>query len=101
MPGLPPEDPEHSAGAEKGPGPRAWENLKMLFGMALDLWAKYHAGAVTDLEARASDNRHLLKLLSYSAFKSVIQALVKWGAGFLVEALYAFFCSPKAQLAPG
>jgi hypothetical protein len=71
MPGPPPEDPEHPAGAEKGPGQRAWENLKMLFGLALDLWEKYHAGAVTDLEARASDTRHLLKVLSGDCQKSV------------------------------
>ena len=38
---------------------------------------------------------------AFSAFKSVIQTLVKWGAGSLVEVLYALFCSPKAQLAPG
>jgi transposase len=38
---------------------------------------------------------------AFSAFKSVIQTLVKRGAGSLVEALYALFCSPKAQLAPG
>jgi transposase len=38
---------------------------------------------------------------AFSAFKSVIQTLVKRGAGSLVEALYALFRSPKAQLAPG
>jgi transposase len=38
---------------------------------------------------------------AFSAFKSVIQTLVKRDAGSLVEALYALFCSPKAQLAPG
>ena len=38
---------------------------------------------------------------AFSAFKSVIQTLVKRGAGSLVEALYALFCSPKAQLALG
>jgi hypothetical protein len=31
----------------------------------------------------------------------VIQTLVKRGTGSLVEALYALFCSPKAQFAPG
>jgi transposase len=38
---------------------------------------------------------------AFSAFKSVIQTLVKRGAGSLVEALYALFCSPKAPLVPG
>src|ERR671915_2304734 len=38
---------------------------------------------------------------AFSAFKSVIQTLVKRDAGSLVEALYALFCSPKAPLAPG
>jgi transposase len=38
---------------------------------------------------------------AFSAFKSVIQTLVKRDAGSLVEALCALFCSPKAQLAPG
>jgi transposase len=38
---------------------------------------------------------------AFSAFKSVIQTLLKRNAGSLVEALYALFCSPKAQLAPG
>jgi transposase len=38
---------------------------------------------------------------AFSAFKSVVQTLVKRGAGSLVEALYALFCFPKAQLAPG
>jgi transposase len=38
---------------------------------------------------------------AFSAFKSVIQTLMRRGAGSLVEALYALFRSPKAQLAPG
>jgi transposase len=142
------------------------ENLKMLFGMALDLWDEYHAGVVADFEARAAelriavsyqlrertlrdrDHRHLLKVLrryhqrgellrflenpsieptnnwveralrpaviarkvsqcsknyegayAFSAFKSVIQTLVKRDAGSLVEALYTLFRSPKAPLA--
>ncbi len=144
------------------------ENLKMLFGMALDLWEEYHTGSVVDFEARAAelrfiisyqlrertvrdrDNQHLLKVLrgyhqrdellrfleeplveptnnrveralrpaviarkvsqcskneagayAFSAFKSVIQTLAKGGAGSMVEALYALFCSPKAQFVPG
>ena len=144
------------------------ENLKMLFGMALDLWEEYHTGSVVDFEARAAElrfiisyqlrertvrdrhNQHLLKVLrgyhqrdellrfleeplveptnnrveralrpaviarkvsqcskneagayAFSAFKSVIQTLAKGGAGSMVEALYALFCSPKAQFVPG
>jgi hypothetical protein len=38
---------------------------------------------------------------AFSAFKSVIQTLAKGGAGSMVEALYALFCSPKAQFVPG
>jgi hypothetical protein len=38
---------------------------------------------------------------AFSAFKSVIQTLVKQDTRFLVEALHALFRSPKAQLAPG
>jgi transposase len=153
---------------KKGRARELGENLKMLFGMALDLWEEYQTGSVVDFEARAAelwfvtsyilrqralrdrDNRHLLKVLrryhqrgellrfleeplveptnnrveralrpaviarkvshcskndagayAFSAFKSVIQTLVKQGTGSLVEALYALFCSPKAQLAPG
>jgi transposase len=153
---------------KKGRAREFGEKLKMLFGMALDLWEEYHAWAVVDFEARAAelrfvisyqlreralrdrDNRHLLKVLrryhlkgellrfleeplveptnnrveralrpaviarkvsqcskndagayAFSAFKSVIQTLVKRGTGSLVEALYALFCSPKAQFAPG
>jgi transposase len=153
---------------KKGRARELGENLKMLFGMALDLWEEYHAGVVADFEARAAelrlvisyqlrerrlrdrDNRHLLKVLrryhqrgellrfleeplveptnnrvervlrpaviarkvsqcskneagayAFSAFKSVIQTLVKRDAGSLVEALYALFCSPKAPLVPG
>jgi hypothetical protein len=147
---------------KKGRAREFGENLKMLFGMALDLWEEYHTGAVVDFEARAAellfvisyqlreralrdlDNRHLLKVLrryhrrgellrfleeplveptnnrvelalrpaviarkvsqcsknqagayAFSAFKSVIQTLVKRGAGSLLEALYALFCSQK------
>src|ERR671914_559884 len=153
---------------KKGRAREFGENLKMLFGMALDLWDEYHPGMVVDFEARVAelrftfsyqlreravrdqDNRHLLKVLrryhqrgellrfleeplveptnnrveralrpaviarkvsqcsknqagayAFSAFKSVIQTLVKRDAGSLVEALYALFCSPKAPLAPG
>ena len=35
---------------------------------------------------------------AFSAFKSVVQTLAKWGAGSIVEALYALFRSPKASL---
>jgi transposase len=144
------------------------EKLKMLFQMALNLWGKYHSGAVRDFEARAAelrfvisyllreralrdpDNRHLLKVLrryhqlggllrfledpsieptnnrveralrpaviarkvsqcskneaganAFSAFKSVVQTLVKRGTGSVVEALYTLFRSPEVQLAPG
>ena len=38
---------------------------------------------------------------AFSAFKSVIQTLVKRDAGSLVEALYALFRSPKAPLVSG
>src|SRR5919106_1408203 len=153
---------------KKGRAREFGENLKMLFGMALDLREEYHAGSVVDFEARAAelrlvigyqlrerglrdlDNQHLLKVLrryhqrgellrfleeplveptnnrveralrpaviarkvsqcsknqagayAFSAFKSVIQTLVKRDAGSLVEALYALFRSPAAQLAPG
>jgi transposase len=153
---------------KKGRAREFGENLKMLFGMALDLREEYHAGSVVDFEARAAelrfvisyilrqrvlrdrDNQHLLKVLrryhqreellrfleeplveptnnrveralrpaviarkvsqcskneagayAFSAFKSVIQTLAKGGAGSIVEALYALFCSPKAQFAPG
>jgi transposase len=37
---------------------------------------------------------------AFSAFKSVIQTLLKRGAGSLVEVLCALFRSPEAQLAP-
>jgi transposase len=153
---------------KKGRAREFGENLKMLLGMAMDLWEEHHAGAVVDFAARAAelrlvisyqlrertlrdpDNRHLLKALrryhlkgellrflaeplveptnnrveralrpaviarkvsqcskneagayAFSAFKSVIQTLVKRGAGSLVEALYALFRSSEAQLAPG
>jgi transposase len=144
------------------------ENLKMLFGMALDLWGEYHAGVVADFEAWAAelrfvisyqlreralrdrDNQHLLKMLrgyhwrgdllrfleeplveptnnrveralrpaviarkvsqcsknaegayAFSAFKSVVQTLLKRGVDSVVEALYSLFRSPEAQLTPG
>ena len=35
---------------------------------------------------------------AFLAFKSVVQTLAKWGAGSIVEALYALFRSPKASL---
>src|ERR671919_378164 len=38
---------------------------------------------------------------AFSAFKSVIQTLVKRDAGSLVEALYALFRSPAAQSSSG
>jgi hypothetical protein len=38
---------------------------------------------------------------AFSAFKRVIQTLVKWGARSLLEALYALFRPPQAQLVPG
>jgi transposase len=153
---------------KKGRARELGENLKMLFGMAMDLWEEYHAGEAPDFEGRAAelrlvisyqlreralrdrDNQHLLKALrryhqrgellrfleetlveptnnrveralrpaviarkvsqcsknhegayAFSAFKSVIQTLVKRDAGSLVEALYALFCSPKPPLVPG
>jgi hypothetical protein len=66
---------------KKGRARELGENLKMLLGMALDLWEEYHAGAVVDFEDRAAelrfavsyqlreqtlrdrDNQHLLKVL--------------------------------------
>jgi transposase len=66
---------------KKGRARELGENLKMLFGMALDLWQEYHAGEAEDFEGRAAelrfviscqlrerglrdrDNRHLLKVL--------------------------------------
>jgi hypothetical protein len=68
-------------GKKRGRARELGENLKTLFGMALDLWDEYHAGTVADFEARAAelrfvisyqlrerglrdrDNRHLLKVL--------------------------------------
>jgi transposase len=152
---------------KKGRARELGENLKMLFGMALDLWEEHHAGAVTDFDARAAelrfaisyqlrewtlrdrDNQHLLKALrqyhlkgellhfleeplveptnnwveralrpaviarkvsqcskneagayAFSAFKSVIQTLVKRNSGSVVEALHVLFRSPEIQLAP-
>jgi transposase len=38
---------------------------------------------------------------AFSAFKSVVQTLVKRGTGSVVEALYTLFRSPEVQLAPG
>ena len=38
---------------------------------------------------------------AFSAFKSVVQTLVKGNPGSLVEALYSLFHSPEAQLTPG
>ena len=66
---------------KKGRAREFGENLKMLFGMALDLWDEYQSGAVADLAAQAAelrlvigyqlrerglrdlDNQHLLKVL--------------------------------------
>jgi transposase len=66
---------------KKGRAREFGENLKMLFGMALDLWEEHQTGAVRDFAARAAelrfvisyilrqralrdrDNRHLLKVL--------------------------------------
>jgi len=38
---------------------------------------------------------------AFSAFKSVVQTLVKRNSGSVVEALYILFRSPEVQLAPG
>jgi len=38
---------------------------------------------------------------AFSAFKSVVQTLVKQGAASVVEALYTLFRSPEVQSAPG
>jgi transposase len=150
---------------KKGRARELGENLKMLLGMALDLWEEYHAGMVVDFEARVAelrfavsyqlreralrdqDNRHLLKVLrryhrrgellrfleeplveptnnrveralrpaviarkvsqcsknqagayAFSAFKSVVQTLVKRGTESVVEGLYHLFRSPAGQL---
>jgi hypothetical protein len=66
---------------KKGRARELGENLKMLFGMALDLWEEYHAGVAADFAGRAAelrlvisyqlreralrdpDNQHLLKVL--------------------------------------
>jgi transposase len=66
---------------KKGRARELGENLKMLFGMAMDLWEEYHLGAVADFAGRAAelrlvidyqlreralrdrDNQHLLKVL--------------------------------------
>jgi hypothetical protein len=66
---------------KKGRAREFGENLKMLFGMALDLWEEYHAGEAAGFEGRAAelrfvisyqlreralrdrDNQHLLKVL--------------------------------------
>jgi transposase len=152
---------------KKGRARELGENLKMLFGMALDLWDEYHAGVVADFEAQAAelrfvlsyqlreralrdrDTQHLLKVLrgyhqrgellrfleeplveptnnrveralrpavvarkvsqcskneagayAFSAFKSVVQTLVKRGTGSVVEGLYHLFRSPAGQLVP-
>jgi hypothetical protein len=37
---------------------------------------------------------------AFSAFKSVIQILMKRNSGSVVEALYILFRSPESQLAP-
>jgi hypothetical protein len=42
---------------KKGRAREFGENLKMLFGMALDLWDEYQRGAVADLAARAAELR--------------------------------------------
>jgi transposase len=38
---------------------------------------------------------------AFSAFKSVVQTLVKGNPGSVVETLYSLFRSPEAQLSPG
>ena len=66
---------------KKGRARELGENLKMLFGMAMDLWEEYHLEAVADFAGRAAelrlvigyqlreralrdrDNQHLLKVL--------------------------------------
>jgi hypothetical protein len=45
---------------KKGRAREFGENLKMLFGMALDLWEEYHAGRVVDFEARAAELRFVI-----------------------------------------
>jgi transposase len=168
VPGPSPEDPQHPLEKKRGRAREFGEKLKMLLGMAMDLWEEYQAGETEDFEARAAelrfvisyllreralrdpDNRHLLKVVrryhqlddllrfledpsieptnnrveralrpaviarkvsqcskneaganAFSAFKSVVQTLVKRGTGSVVEALYTLFRSPKVQLAPG
>jgi transposase len=39
------------------------ENLKMLFGMARDLWQEYHAGAATDFATKAAELRFVISYL--------------------------------------
>jgi transposase len=48
---------------KKGRAREFGEKLKMLFRMALDLWEAYHAGAVTDFEARAAELRLVISYL--------------------------------------
>ena len=45
---------------KKGRAREFGENLKMLFGMALDLWEEYHAGTVVDFAARAAELRFVI-----------------------------------------
>ncbi|HZA22432.1 MAG TPA: transposase, partial [Dehalococcoidia bacterium] len=84
---------------KKGRARELGENLKMLFGMALDLWDEYHAGAVADFEARAAelrfvisyqlrertlrdpDNRHLLKALRPAVIARKVSQCSKNEAG--------------------
>src|SRR5919106_1446421 len=81
MPGPSPKTLRVLLEQKKGRDRELGENLKMLLGMALDLWEEYQAGVVADFEARVAelrfavsyqlreralrdpDNRHLLKVL--------------------------------------
>jgi transposase len=48
---------------KKGRAREFGENLKMLFGMALDLREEYHAGSVVDFEARAAELRFVISYI--------------------------------------
>src|SRR5918996_4993714 len=81
MPGPSPKTLRVLLEQKKGRARELGENLKMLLGMALDLWNEYQAGVVADFEARVAelrfavsyqlreravrdrDNQHLLKVL--------------------------------------
>ncbi|HZA21869.1 MAG TPA: transposase, partial [Dehalococcoidia bacterium] len=81
MPGPSPKTLRVLLEQKKGRARELGENLKMLLGMALDLWNEYQAGVVADFEARVAelrfavsyqlreralrdrDNQHLLEVL--------------------------------------